>query len=135
MIMDWKGRKRLLATNILLFALLIILVTFNKEYIRPAFSHVPIVGILTGSLPNFLAACTISLGVVNAVVSRRPERARLFVYICSSLVFLVLTIEEFRPMWGASTQYDLFDILASGAGSLTAILTYELIVRSRKDKG
>ena len=135
MIMDWKNKRRLLATNVLLFALLFLLVTFNKEYLRPAFSHVPIVGILTGSLPNFLAACTISLGVVNAVVSRRPERARLFVYICSSLVFLVLTIEEFRPMWGASTQYDLFDILASGAGSLTAILTYELIVRSRKDKG
>ena len=135
MIMDWKNKRRLLATNVLLFALLFLLVTFNKEYLRPAFSHVPIVGIITGSLPNFLAAYIISLGVVNAVVSRRPEHARLFVYICSSLVFLVLTIEEFRPMWGASTQYDLFDILASGAGSLTAILTYELIVRSRKDKG
>ncbi len=135
MIMDWKNKRRLLATNVLLFALLFLLVTFNKEYLRPAFSHVPIVGIITGSLPNFLAAYIISLGVVNAVVSRRPEHARLFVYICSSLVFLVLTIEEFRPMWGASTQYDLFDILASGAGSLTAILMYELIVRSRKDKG
>jgi len=135
MMMDWKSRRRLLATNALLIAALFLLVTFNKEYIRPAFGHAPVIGILTGSLPNFLAACLISLAVVNGVLSRRPERGRLFVYIGSSLVFLVLLVEELRPMWGASTQYDLFDILASGLGSLTAILIYELTVRSRKDKG
>ena len=132
-IMDWRNRKRLLATNLFLFALLFMLVTLNKEYVRPEFSHIPFLGVLTGSLPNFIAACIISLAVVNAVVSRKPKHGRLIVYICSSLVFLVLAIEEFRPMWGASTQYDPFDILASGAGSLTAVLTYELIVMSRKD--
>ena len=79
MIMDWKARKRLLARNVLLIAALFLLVTFNKEYLRPAFGHVPFLGILTGSLPNFLAACLISLAVVNGVLSRRPERGRLFV--------------------------------------------------------
>ena len=135
MIMDWKNRKRLLATNVLLIAALFLLVTLNKEYLRPAFGHTPIVGILTGSLPNFLAACLISLAVVNGVLSRKPERGRLFVYLGSALFFLVLTVEELRPMWGASTQYDLYDILANGLGSLTAVLIYELIVRRQKDKG
>ncbi len=135
MIMDWKSRRRLLATNVLLIAALFLLVTFNKEYLRPAFGHTPVIGILTRSMPNFLATCLISLAVVNGVVSRRPERGRLFVYIGSSLVFLVFLVEELRPMWGASTQYDLYDILASGLGSLTAILIYELTVRSRKGRG
>ncbi len=35
-------------------------------------------------------------------------------------------------MWGASTQYDLFDILASGIGSILAIMTFELITIRRK---
>ncbi len=130
--MDWKDRKRLLATNVLLFALLFLLVTFNKEYLRPAFGHMPFVGILTGSLPNFLAACLISLAFVNGVLSKKPKRGRLFVYIGSSLVLLVLTIEELRPMWGASTHYDPYDILASGLGSLTAVLIYEMIVHRHK---
>ena len=133
--MDWKSKKKLLVTNILLFALLFVLVSFNKEYLRPEFSHIPFLGVLTGCFPNFIAACIISLAAVNAVISRKPGHGRLIVYVCSSLVFLVLTVEEFRPMWGASTQYDLFDILASGAGSLTAILTYELLVLNRRDKG
>ncbi len=46
----------------------------------------------------------------------------------SILVFIILTIEELKPMWGASTQYDLFDILASGLGSLLAILTFEIFI-------
>ena len=37
-------------------------------------------------------------------------------------------------MWGASTHYDLFDIFASGIGSLLAVLTFELIVLWRKNK-
>jgi hypothetical protein len=132
--MDWKSKKRLVATNVLLFVLLFVLVKYNKEYWRSEFGLVPFVGILTGSLPNFLAACLISLAVVNGVLSKRPERGRLFVYIGSTLIFLVLTVEELRPMWGASTQYDLYDILASALGSLTAILVYELLARNQKKK-
>ena len=54
--MDWKEKRRLIATNALLFAALFLLVTFNKDYLRPAFGLTPAIGILTGSLPNFLAA-------------------------------------------------------------------------------
>jgi len=48
------------------------------------------------------------------------------------LVFLILTAEEIYQIWGASTQYDLFDILASAVGCLLAILTFELIINWRK---
>ncbi|MBT4333378.1 MAG: hypothetical protein HOD64_08870, partial [Candidatus Cloacimonetes bacterium] len=41
--------------------------------------------------------------------------------------FTILLIEELKPMWGASTHYDTFDIIASGVGSTLAILTYELL--------
>jgi hypothetical protein len=128
--MNWKTRTRLIASNLLLFAALLLLVTFNKEFLRPAFGHTPVIGILTGSVPNFLAAFLISLAVVNGVNFRRPERGRLLVYIGSSLVFLVLAVEELRPIWGASTQYDLYDILASGIGSLTAMLVFEVMTWS-----
>jgi hypothetical protein len=127
--MDWKEKGRLIATNLLLFAVLFLLVTFNKEYLRPAFGLTPVVGILTGSLPNFLAAFLISLAAVNGVIARKPERGRIIVYVGASLVFLVLTVEELHPMWGASTHYDLYDILASGVGSLMAILVFELLTR------
>jgi len=30
-------------------------------------------------------------------------------------------------MWGASTHFDIYDIVASALGSALAILTYELI--------
>ncbi len=34
------------------------------------------------------------------------------------IVFIILTVEEFRPMWGASTQFDTWDIVASALGSI-----------------
>jgi hypothetical protein len=133
--MDWKDKRRLLATNILLFAVLFLLVKFNKEYLRPQFGTLPFAGILTGSLPNFLAALLISLCAVNAVLARMPNRRRTIVYAGSCLVFLVLAIEELRPMWGASTRYDPYDIVASALGSLMAILIFELVVRTGETKG
>jgi len=132
--MDWKDKRKLLATNVLLFVVLFVLVKFNKEYLRPALWDVPVLGVLAGCLPNFLAAFLISLTAVNGVLARGPQRRRLFVYAGASLVFLVLTVEELRPMWGASTHYDIFDILASAVGSAAAILVYELIVRRRKNQ-
>jgi hypothetical protein len=132
--MDWKDKRKLLATNILLFVVLFVLVKFNKEYLRPALWDVPVLGALAGCLPNFLAAFLISLTAVNGVLVRGPQRSRLFVYAGASLVFLVLTVEELRPMWGASTHYDTCDIVASAVGSAAAILVYELIVRRRKNQ-
>lgn len=47
-------------------------------------------------------------------------------YASSTLVFLILALEEIIPLWGASIQYDIFDILASAIGSTLAILVLEL---------
>ena len=71
---------------------------------------------------------------MNVVVIREPKYSRLIVYLSSLLVFVILTIEEFKPIWGASTHYDSFDIFANGLGSLLAILTFELVVLKRKTK-
>jgi hypothetical protein len=71
---------------------------------------------------------------VNAVVTREPRYQRLIVYSSSFLVFAILAVGEIKPMWGASTHYDSFDILASGLDSLLAICTYEIIVLNRNSK-
>ena len=128
-----KNRKYL-AINLILFAILYLSVTFNKEFIRPVYGNSPIIGIITGSFSNFMAAYIISLFPVSPIISKKIKikNARIIVYTISTLVFLILTVEEMHPMWGASTQYDLFDILASAVGSLLAILTFEIIINLRK---
>ena len=132
--MDRRDRVGVIAINVILFALLFGLVSLNKGILRPAFSHIPFLGILTGSFPNFAAACIISLTSAVAVLIREPKQGRLIVYVACLLVFAILTLEEFRPMWGASTHFDSFDILASGLGALVSIGIYELIVLRRKLK-
>ena len=126
--------KRYIAINLILFAILYLSVSFNKEFIRPVYGHSPIIGIITGSFSNLMAAYIISLFPVSPILAKNIEikKARLIIYAISILVFLILTVEEIYPMWGASTQYDLFDILASGIGSILAILTFELITIWRK---
>ena len=130
-----KNRKYL-AINLILFAILYLSVTFNKEFIRPVYGNSPILGIITGSFSNFMAAYIISLFPVSPIFSKKIKikKARIIVYTISTLVFLILTAEEMHPMWGASTQYDLFDILANAIGSLLAILTFEIIINWRKRK-
>jgi hypothetical protein len=128
--------RKYIAVNLILFAILYLSVTFNKEFIRPVYGNLPIIGIITGSFPNFIAACIISLFPVSPIISKKIniKKARIIVYAFSTLVFLILTAEEIHPMWGASTQYDLFDILASAVGSLLAILTFEIVINWRKRK-
>jgi len=58
---------------------------------------------------------------------REPQYGRLLGYLSSVIVFVILTDEEIMPMWGASTHYDSFDILASGLGSLLSVYTFELM--------
>ena len=132
--MNRKSKQRIIVINLLLFALLFGLVSLNKEFLRPLYSNTPVIKVLIGSFPNFIAAYIISLAFMNAVVIREPKYGRLIVYLSSFLVFAILTIEEFKPMWGASTHYDPFDIFASGLGSLLTILTFELVVLKRKTK-
>ena len=131
--MNIKG-KQILVINILLFALLFGLVSINKEVFRPSFSHIPFLNILTGIFPNFIAAFIISLALINAVLLKKPRHGRIFAYMGSVLVFVLLTIEEFKPMWGASETYDSFDILASGIGSLLSVSVFEIITFSRNHK-
>ena len=132
--MNRKSKQRIIVINLLLFALLFGLVSLNKEFLRPLYSNTPIIKVLIGSFPNFIAAYIISLAFMNVVVIREPKHGRLIVYLSSLLVFSILTIEEFKPIWGASTHYDSFDIFANGLGSLLAILTFELVILKRKTK-
>jgi hypothetical protein len=132
--MNRKSKLRIIGINLLLFALLFGLVSFNKGFLRPALNHNPFFGILTGCFPNFIAAFIISFAFVNAILTRKPKYGRMFVLIGSLLVFVILTIEEFKPMWGASTHYDSYDIVASGIGASLSILTFELITWNRKMK-
>ncbi len=128
-----KGKKRILIFNSILFAILFLSITFNKETLRPLYGHTAFIGTITGCFPNFMAALIISLCFVNGIVTKKPKHERLIVYIGSILVFVILAVEELMPMWGASTHYDLFDIIASGIGSLLAITIFELIISRRKN--
>ncbi len=130
--MDMKSRTKVIVLNLLLFAALFGLVTLNKKLLRPNLLTIPGANILTGCFPNFIAAYLISLAFVNGVLFGNPKWGRLIVYVSSFVIFTILTIEELKPMWGASTYYDSFDILASGLGSVLAILTFELISSRRR---
>jgi hypothetical protein len=130
--MNQRSRIGLFLINISLFAALFGLITLNKEVLRPAFSNTNFLNSLTGCFPNFIAAYLISLAFVSAVLFRKPKAGRIIIYISSILVFIILTVEELKPMWGASTHFDPLDIFASGVGSLLAILTFEIIVFTRR---
>ena len=125
--MNINNRKKVIAINALLFAALFGLVSLNKETLRPALNNSSLLKILTGCFPNFIAAYFISLAFVSAVLIRKFKHGRLIVYSSSIAVFVILTIEELKPMWGASTHYDTFDIIASAVGSILTIITYELL--------
>lgn len=129
-----KTKLIIVGINLILFALLYGLVSLNKEFFRSAFNHIPFLKFLTGIFPNFIAAYLICLAFVNAILIRKPKFGRLIIYSSALIVFIVLTMEEIKPMWGASTYYDIFDILASGIGSILAILTFEFIYFRRNNK-
>jgi hypothetical protein len=130
--MSRKKRLRVILTNILLFGLLFGLVSFNKEILRPSFSDIPIMKLILGCFPNFIAAFIISLAFANGALTLELMHGRLLVSLGSLFVFAVLTAEEMRPIWGASTHYDVLDIVASGVGALLAVFTYEAAVVRRK---
>jgi VanZ family protein len=125
-----KNRKYL-AINLILFAILYFSVSFNKEYIRPVYGHSPVIGIITGSFSNFMAAYIVSLFSVAAILAKKVEikKAKSIFYVVSILVFIVLTIEELKPFVSASKTCDIYDILASGLGSFLAILTFEVFIK------
>ena len=130
--MNPKNKKKAILTNVIIFVALFGLVTLNKKVLRPALNFSNFLTILTGCFPNFIAAYLISLAFVSAVVIRKFKYGRLIVYAGSIIVFTILMMEEIHPVWGASTYYDLFDIIASGMGSITAIFTYEILMLIQK---
>lgn len=130
--MSQKGKIRVVLTNILLFGILYGLVSLNKAVLRPAVGQIPWMTPITGSFPNFIAAYILSIFFVNAAVTLEPRHSRLLVYLGSLFIFAILTFEEVNSIWGASEVYDGLDIIATGAGSLLAIISYELIILKRK---
>jgi len=129
-----KNRKIVLAVNTAILAALFGLVSLNKEYIRPALSNSLLLRILTGCFPNFIAAFLISSAVISAVLIKNLKRGRTIAYTCSIAVSVILIIEEFKPMWGASEHFDIYDIIASLIGSILAIITFELLTSKLNDQ-
>ncbi len=128
--------KRFIAINLILFAILYLSVTFNKEFIRPVYGDSPIIGILTGSFANFMAAYIVSLFPIAPILARNIDikKSRVIIYSISLIVFLILTFEELKPFVNASKTYDIYDIIASGLGSITAIITFEIFLKKINKK-
>ncbi len=127
--MDNKAKLRIILGNVILFAALFGLITLNKKLIRPQMTDFELGKILAGCVPNYLAGFIIPLTAINPILVKKLKNGRKWVLLISFLVFSILTFEEFKPIWGASTQFDYFDIWASGLGVLTAIILYEIVVR------
>jgi len=127
-------KKKYIAINFILFAILYLLVEFNKEFIRPLIGDSHILRILTGGFPNFIAAYIISLFPIAAILTKRlnAQKGRFILYVVAIVVFLILTNEEFQPFFGASTVFDIYDIIANGLGLIFAIITFELLLRKTK---
>lgn len=132
--MDWQSKRKVIIINAFIMAALFGLISFNKEFLRPTFNDSDLLNALTGCFPNFIAAFLISLAIVSPVLLRKLKRGRLIVYLSSTAIFIILTVEEFNPMWEASTYYDSYDIIASGVGSLLAIIVFELLLLFQKRK-
>ena len=130
-----SSRFKIIGGNLFLFILLFTTISINKAVFRPVWGLHPVLGVPTGSFPNFIAAYLISLSVTNAVLVQEPKYSRLLIYGSSVVLFLILTLEELRPMWGASTYYDPWDIVGNALGAVLAVLTYEVIVIARKKVG
>jgi hypothetical protein len=127
-----KEKMQLIAINAILFAALFGLISLNKEFLRPSLNNTGFQKIFTDCFPNFIAAYLISFSSVPAVLIRKIKHGRLIVYLSALVVFIILMIEEIKPMWGASEYFDSFDIIASGVGSFFTIITYELLILFEK---
>jgi predicted neutral ceramidase superfamily lipid hydrolase len=127
-----KNIKKVVAINAILFAALFGLISLNKEFLRHTLNNTGFQKVFTDCFPNFIAAFLISLLSVSAVLTRNTKHGRFIVYVCALVVFLILMIEEIKPMWGANEYYDSNDIIASGVGSFLTILTFELLTLFEK---
>ncbi len=129
---NFSDRKILMALPLVLFAILYLSVSFNKEYIRPVYGNDPVVGVITGSFSNFMAAFIIALIAIIPLLKKKISlrQSRVYFYSVSILVFGLLVAEEFFSYFGASKTYDIYDILASALGSVMAIVVFEIVIKS-----
>jgi hypothetical protein len=127
-----NNKKKVIAINAILFAVLFGLISLNKEFLRPALNNTGFQKIFADCFPNFIAAYLISLAIVSAVLIRKFKHGRLIVYASAFVIFIILMTEEIKPIWGASDYYDSNDIIASGLGALFTIITYELLLLIEK---
>jgi hypothetical protein len=98
----------------------------DHSVFRPHLDPGSFLNTVAGCFPNFIAAFLISLSFIVAVLFKDPA------FISSAIVFFILTVQEFNPIWGASTHFDSYDILASGLGSALAILFFEIIYKRKQ---
>jgi len=133
----WRRRGTCVATNAALLAFLFLSVSFNKEYLRPAFTGGTVLATLAGSYSNFMAAWVIGLSPACPILTQRftPTRGTAVVVATAIGVFAILTIEEVTSILGISAVRDGYDVIASALGSSSAILTFLLLRRimSRKE--
>ena len=132
----WHKRSTCVAVNATLLAFLFLSVSFNKEYLRPAFASTPALSAFTGSYANFIAAYVICLFPACPILIKKfnSTKGMRIVLATATVVFVILTIEELAPVFGASKVRDGYDIVASAFGSSCAILTFLFLTRviSRK---
>lgn len=133
-LMNRNARISIIKINLILIALLYGLITLNKSILRPSLNHIPFFRWFLGCLPNFLAAFFITMAITVAILYRKPKYGRGMVYLSGILIFLLFTLEEYLPFWGASETFDTYDIVASGLGVLLAYYVYEIIERKNKNK-
>ena len=132
--MKFRGTIGIIIAVSIIASVLFELIALNKEYIRPAITDPGFLLILSGSFPSFITAYLISLVAVVAVLIKKPKRGKRIVYIVSLWIFAMLIIDELNSACGASTHFDKFDIVASGLGSLLAVVTYEIALRIQNRK-
>ena len=127
-------KQKYIVINLILFAFLYFSVSFNKEYIRPIISENNLFRILFGCFPNFLSAYIISLFPIAAILGKKItiKKSKIIIYSFAIIVFLILTIEEFHSFFGASSVFDIYDIIANGVGMLLAVITFEILLRITK---
>lgn len=111
--------------DIFLYLILFIIYGINKLYIRPNFGDTFIIGEISGSLPNLIGAFLFSFLPFGKLFNIKYLTGKKRIYLSSLIVFILLTSEEFYPIFTSSKTFDYFDILASGIGAILAIIYSE----------
>ncbi|MDH4139935.1 MAG: hypothetical protein OEV43_05125 [Coriobacteriia bacterium] len=132
----WQKRGTCIAVNAALMAFLFLSASFNKEYLRPAYTGGAVLATLTGSYSNFMAAYVISLSPACPILTRMfaPTKGTAVVVATAIGVFAILTIEEVTSILGVSEVRDGHDVIASALGASCAILTFLLLRQIMRPK-